>query len=84
MTVKLENLDALRERLYTYTKEKISEDMLDRSIQIDTYLYPHEMNMDTLKIINNLAPFGEGNEEPVFLMDEMTIVNVEKVGKTGN
>ena len=82
LTVKLENLDALCAQLTTYTKSRICEEDLQRSIDVDTILYPHEMTMETVMDISGLAPFGQGNEAPLFLINEMTITHAEKVGKT--
>lgn len=84
LTVKIENLDALAQQFAKYTSENISDEMLNKTLDIDTKLYHHEMTMETLHDINNLAPFGEWNEEPMFLIEDMTITNVEKVGKNGN
>jgi single-stranded DNA-specific DHH superfamily exonuclease len=33
-----------------------------------------------LHAIEKLAPFGEGNEEPTFLVENISITKVEKVG----
>jgi len=82
--VKLENLEALRERLYAYGKQSIHDDMMHQSLEVDTKLYHHEMNQETVKSINKLAPFGEGNEEPLFLIEDLTLTHVEKVGKNGS
>lgn len=82
LTVKLENLDALRDKLYEYATNTITEEMTDKIMDIDTKLYHHELSQETLNLITRLAPFGEGNEEPLFLIEDLTISNVEKVGKT--
>lgn len=82
LTVKIENLEALEKKLYEYTQHAIQDDMLRKCIEVDTKLYHHEMTRETVENIMSLAPFGQGNEEPLFLMDEMTITHAEKVGKT--
>ncbi len=84
LTVKIENLDALCSKLASYAQENIADDMLTKFMDVDTKLYHHEIHKETLYSINDLAPFGEGNEEPLFLIEEMTVTNVEKVGKNGS
>jgi single-stranded DNA-specific DHH superfamily exonuclease len=37
-------------------------------LSIDTILYPHEYDLNSLRIVEKLAPFGEANEEPLFLI----------------
>ncbi len=81
--MKLENLEALREKLEAYTHEHISEEIMRKTLDVDTKLHHHELSQETVHLISQFAPFGEGNEEPLFLIEDMTITNVEKVGKTG-
>lgn len=84
LTVKIENLEALQKKLLAYTQQTILDHMLSKSIDVDTKLYHHEMSRETIEMISSLAPFGQGNEEPLFLIDEMTISHAEKVGKNGS
>lgn len=79
LSVKVENLDALCSYFKDYCKNTISDENLIKIGSVDTILYPHEWTDDILAQINQLAPFGEGNQEPTFLLENMTIDKVEKV-----
>ena len=79
LSVKLENLEALREYFKDYCNACITEDNLIKIFTIDTVIYPHEWNDSTLRQINKLAPFGEGNQEPIFLLEKLQINRIEKV-----
>lgn len=46
---------------------------------VDTILQPHEWNWEELEAIQLLAPFGEGNQEPNFLLENIKVDRVEKV-----
>jgi single-stranded DNA-specific DHH superfamily exonuclease len=46
---------------------------------IDTVILPHEWNYEELSEIESLAPFGEGNNEPSFLFENVNVERVEKV-----
>ncbi|MBS8122331.1 DHHA1 domain-containing protein [Candidatus Vampirococcus lugosii] len=83
MTVKISNLSTVIELFYEYGENNITEKDLIKSIQIDTKIYPHELEKEKILKINELAPFGEGNREPVFLMENIIFNDVEKVGKKG-
>lgn len=83
MTVKLEHLDALIEKFHTYCESCITEDNLIKSVKVDTKIYEHERDNATLKKIDQLAPFGEGNEEPIFLIENVIVEKIEKVGSNG-
>jgi single-stranded DNA-specific DHH superfamily exonuclease len=77
--VKLENLDELRKRFECYCEECIKDEDIEKSLSIDTKIYPYEWNTETLTTVNKLAPFGEGNKEPLFLLENVTIKKIEKV-----
>lgn len=83
LTVKLEHLDELIEKFYAYCEDRITENHLIKSVQVDTKIYEHEWDDATLKKIDQLAPFGEGNEEPMFLLENIHIKKIEKVGNNG-
>lgn len=81
--MKLEYLDTLIERLQTYCESCITEDNLIKSVSVDTKIYENERDNHTLAKIDKLAPFGEGNEEPMFLLENIAIQKIEKVGNNG-
>ncbi|MFZ2151269.1 MAG: single-stranded-DNA-specific exonuclease RecJ [Candidatus Absconditicoccaceae bacterium] len=83
LAIKLDRLDEFKEFLRNYCKENISDLNLQKSLKIDTQIYSHERNIESLSDIEKLAPFGEGNREPVFIIDNLKIKKVEKVGKNG-
>lgn len=81
--MKLEHLETLIEKFHTYCEACITEDHLIKSVKVDTRIHEHERDNATLKKIDQLAPFGEGNEEPIFLLENITIQKIEKVGNNG-
>ncbi len=83
LTVKLENLDTLIEKFHTYCEACITEENLIKSVKVDTKIYEYERENTILKKIDQLAPFGEGNQEPIFLLENVTIQKIEKIGNNG-
>lgn len=81
LAVKLDKLDDLKSFLIDYCNKNISEANLKKSLKIDTKIYVDEWNNNSLQDIEKLAPFGEGNKEPVFIIENLKIKKVEKVGK---
>jgi single-stranded-DNA-specific exonuclease len=79
LAIKLDRLDEFKEFLKDYCKENISDLNLQKSLKIDTKIYSNERNIESLSDIEKLAPFGEGNREPVFIIDNLKIKKVEKV-----
>lgn len=80
LTVKMENLDALIIRFNAYCDQCITDENMVKSMKVDTKIYDTERNNHTLLQIDKLAPFGEGNKEPIFLLENVHIDKIEKVG----
>jgi single-stranded-DNA-specific exonuclease len=83
LSVKLENLDELIQRFNTHCEQCINDKNLIKSVKVDTKIYEHERDNETLANIDKLAPFGEGNKEPVFLLENIKIKKIEKVWTKG-
>jgi single-stranded DNA-specific DHH superfamily exonuclease len=72
-------MDELKRRFECYCEECIKDEDIEKSISIDTKIYPHERTTEILTSVNKLAPFGEGNKEPLFLLEDVKILKIEKV-----
>lgn len=57
----------------------ITVDQLEKITLVDTEILPYERNTEELSEIDQLAPFGEGNQEPSFLFEQIKVERVEKV-----
>ena len=84
LTVKIEKLALLCQKLQEYCDEHIQESDLEKILVIDTKMFPYEWNYDNFALIEQFAPFGEGNSEPLFLFEGLEVHRVEKVWKNGN
>lgn len=57
---------------------------VDKVMSVDSRLSIDEVGPDTWRIIEKLAPFGEGNPKPLFLFEQVTPHKVKQFGKTGD
>lgn len=83
LTVSLDNLETLKRLLHTYCKDNILEWTSEKVFNIDTVIHGHEWNHDTLHPLQYMEPFGQDNEEPIFLLEDTIITSVEKVWSKG-
>ncbi len=83
LTVKLEHLDELIAKFNDHCDKCITEKHLVKSVKVDTKIYEHERENVILEKIDKLAPFGEGNKEPMFLLENVHIQKIEKVWTKG-
>lgn len=79
LSVRRENLPALRQRLNEWVKQ--NHPVLHAPpLQIDAELSLMGLNADTVQELDMLAPFGCGNPAPVFLVRGATVEGVYAVG----
>ena len=83
LTVKLENIDLLNEKLKSYCKKKIKDIDLEKILLVDTKIVPEEWTIGNFAFLEKFEPFGEWNEEPLFLFENLEIKKIEKVWKNG-
>ena len=81
LTVKLENIDKLSKKLISYCKKKIKGLDLEKVLFVDTKIVPEEWTSWNFVFLEKFEPFGEWNEEPLFLFEDLEIKKVEKVWK---
>lgn len=80
-TVKTQNIPKLQKFLEKLAEEQLGDGLLVRKLKIDCELGIEFINQKLFDEMQNLAPFGYGNPEPVFLDREVTIENMRLVGK---
>ena len=81
LTVKIENLSDLCDKLKTYCEKRIKESDLEKILTVDTKIFPEEWDKNNFSFLEKFEPFGECNEEPLFLFENLEIQRVEKVWK---
>ncbi len=84
MTVKIDDLNKVIKIFEDYAQSVIVKEKTKKILYVDTKIYDWELNDSQLNNIQKLAPFGEGNQEPIFLIEQIEVNGVEKVGKNWN
>jgi single-stranded-DNA-specific exonuclease len=78
LTIKPENVLPLREGCH-----KLCQDNLQAVLQVDSLI---KVNAITPKLIHELEqfrPFGPGNQQPLFLLKEVRVVELSQIGRGG-
>ena len=80
-TLQKENIDNFRNFLInSFEKSKVSSSQ-ERLIYLDSKIAPSALNEDFYKEINSLAPFGSGNNEPKFVIEDLNVIKSDIVGE---
>lgn len=79
--LKKEKLDDFKKILREYSKEYFQNNPLRPLLKVDTQIYEDDFNLENIEKIQSFAPFGVGNEEPSFIVENLKINTINKVGK---
>lgn len=61
-------LHELRKRLNEYADSRMSEDDLSQKVELDMEITEADITDDLMEALDLLAPFGEGNPKPMFMV----------------
>lgn len=75
VVIKEENLNTFKERFIDYADSHPLEDKKE-GIEIGI----NEINFDNYDILRSFSPFGEANKEPTFILKEVSIMKIERMG----
>lgn len=81
ITMRTGDINEFRRRINLYADG--SDLSMVQAINIDVEAEADEINLEAAKAIMALAPFGEGNQPPVFSIKNMTVLNKRRVGEYG-
>ena len=79
LAVEVEKIEEFKNKFNQVVKESITEEDLLPEINIDTKLKFSEITPKFLKIIDQFSPFGPGNMRPVFLSENVEVVNTPRI-----
>lgn len=79
LTVEIENIPLLREKLSQVASERLSADLLKPKLSIDSEIRLREIDWQLIKLINRMAPFGPQNMRPLFLSKGLQVVGTPSV-----
>ena len=84
MTLKLEDVAELRERLNSLAGQQLMEEDLIPVTQIDEEIHLEDISLTSLDEISLLAPFGMDNPKPKVLINDVAITTMKKIGSEQN
>ena len=67
LTLKEENFDTFKERINEIAREAILPEMRTPEVEVDTEIEMSDINPKFLRTLKKFAPFGPGNNSPVFM-----------------
>ncbi|MGX9135386.1 single-stranded-DNA-specific exonuclease RecJ [Rummeliibacillus sp. JY-2-4R] len=80
MTLAMEDVDELRNRLDMQARECLSEEELIPVLDIDIPLKLEEIDIHAIEDVRSLAPFGTSFAKPMYVIEDATIQSMRKIG----
>lgn len=80
LSVTEENIPEFTNKINEFAKKTIDVASLVPKLYIDCNLSGASVTMQSAKMLETLAPFGEGNEVPVFSMQGLKVMAVQSMG----
>jgi single-stranded-DNA-specific exonuclease len=81
LTIKNENIGALRDALSSIAKEQLADEDWMPALKIDWALPLTRANGETLALLDGLQPFGMGNPTPTFVSHNVQMREARPVGR---
>jgi single-stranded-DNA-specific exonuclease len=83
-TIRTERVDELREKMNSEVENALGKDRLMPEVLVDFKLEPKDVNLDIVKKLKLMEPFGTGNPIPVFVYRGLTVTSSKMVGNNNN
>jgi single-stranded-DNA-specific exonuclease len=84
MTLSINDVSQLRERLNKLAAENLSDEDFIPVTYLDDEVHLEDINLASLDELNLLAPFGMDNSKPKVLIDSVDIAGIRKIGSDQN
>ena len=80
LSIRNEDMPAFEERLEAIIEEKLQGIKTEPELLADMAIDPAYLTLDFSRELGRFAPFGEGNPEPMFLLEDAEVDEVRVVG----
>jgi len=79
-TIKEENIPIFRDILIKNFEKSRAIPKINLNLYLDSVIAPSALNEDFFEQVNCLAPFGSGNTEPKFVIENIRVISSNTVG----
>ncbi|WP_062104583.1 single-stranded-DNA-specific exonuclease RecJ [Bacillus niameyensis] len=84
MTLSIENVDELRNRLNEAASQQLSSEDFIPITELDASINIEDIDIDSISQLNMLAPYGMNNPKPTILIENAITTDIKKIGANKN
>ncbi len=74
-TIKTENIEKFKHFIFQKFRNNVKETSKEKPLYLDCIVAPSAVNLDFYNKVHYLGPFGSGNPEPKFIIENLKSVN---------
>jgi len=79
-SLNVENFESFKNEIEEFIDVNFDESYFKKKLKIDSEIPASLINFDLDYFINELSPFGQENEEPIFLTKNLKVFEIRKLG----
>lgn len=80
LSIQVNKLEEFTQRINSYAARVMTEECLTPKVRIDILADSEDITLDSIREIDQLAPFGAGNPSPVFCCRDYLLQDIRTVG----
>lgn len=81
-SVAQDKLEEMKNRIEDFARANLKEEDFIKKIEYCSEIQPRDISWVTYEELERFEPFGEANREPVFLLRNASVVNIDMIGKS--
>ena len=79
--IPIEKYSHVKQKLYASFRKSVSDEALVQSQVVDMKVTPEQLSLKLNELVQQMAPFGMGNPEPVFMLENAKITSPRYLGE---
>ena len=83
LTIKTSDIPRFKQKINAYATITFAKNPAQHRIKIDAEAFLADIKLQTVEALQTLAPFGEGNDSPVFRLNQVTVLQKKRMGASG-
>jgi len=73
LTIEPDKIEAFKSFMETELSSSVAEALEHQTLKVDSILHPRSVSLETLDVLDKVAPYGAGNPTPTFVLPDMTV-----------
>lgn len=84
LTIEKSNITKFRNKINEFADQVLSDINMQPKIAIDAEIEVGDINIRSASLLMAMAPFGEGNPNPLFMLNEVNVLEKRRIGSDGS